>query len=1126
MSLRIIYGRAGTGKSEFCFNEISNLIEKEKKIFIITPEQFSFTAEKKLMNKLKSGATFNAEVITFSRMAYRIINEVGGVESTGLTKSGRAMLIYSILNNQKNNLKFLGKSDENIDICLNALSEFKKHNITIPTLRNEIENTKNIYLKEKIKDITTVYECFENQIAGKYIDDTDLLTILADKIGKTDMFTNSLVYIDEFSGFTSQEYEIIKELIKIAKKVTITVCSDDLNISKNPDTDIFYSNKMTISKIIEIAKECEKESNIEKIKLEEPKRFKKAELIHLEKNIFNNQYEKYCDDQKNINLFLAKNQYSEIENIAKDITKKIRDNAYRYKDIAIITKNIDTYSSQIRAIFKQYNIPAFIDEKRTLSQNPVIQYVISIIEVMNKNWMQDSIFNYIKTGFVNIEQEDIFKLENYCLKWGIKHNKWLKEFKYGMDDESSTIEVQRLEEIRKNIINPLNKLKQSIQREKTAENISKKIYQFLVDQEIEQRLQEKIKELENLGMIDIANEYKESYEILINLLDEITIIFRDDSITFEIYQNLLKIGLKNSGLGKIPEVADQVIVGDVDRSRSHKVKAIYIIGLNDGVFPSVNKDEGFLNDTDRVELKEDGIELAKGTIERLYEDNFNIYKAFSTAEESVNLSYSSTDSEGKSLRPSVLIPKLKKIYPKLQEESDVIRHLDEILTKETTYDELINNIYRLKSGEVISKTWYSVYNYYKNSQEWNQKLQEDLKGLDYTNMPDNINQENIDKLYGNLLTTSVSKLEKYRSCPFSYYLQYGLNLKEKDELKVKSLNTGTFMHETIDQFFEKVREEKISLHEITEEQIKEIVENIINNNLALSKNYIFTSTEKYKLLVTRLKRIVSKAIKYIIETLTQSQFEILGTEVEFGKKGKYKPIELSLENGKKVQIVGKIDRIDIGKNEENKYLRIIDYKSSVKNIDLNEVYAGLQLQLLTYMDAVCKEEDANTAGVLYFSLLDQMIKSDKHMNQEEIEEKIKESFRMKGLILADIKVVKMHDKSLNSGASKLVPAYIDKSGNLSKKTNGITQEQFENLQKYIDKTIKQISNEILKGKIDLKPYYKKGNTPCKYCVYKSICGFKSGFCKNKYNYIGEQSKEEIMDKISQNAMQEMTKKKE
>ena len=1109
MTLRIVYGRAGTGKSEFCYNEISNLINTEK-IYIITPEQFSFTAEKKLMDKISSGATFNAEVITFSRMAYRVLNEVGGVTSTGLTKSGKAMLIYSILNSQKNNLKFLNKSDENIEICLNAISEFKKHGVSVEKLSKEIDSTQNRYLQTKLKDITTIYKKFEEQITGKYIDDTDLLTILAEKLEQTNMFKDSLIYIDEFAGFTSQEYEIIKKLLKCSKKVTVTVCTDEISTNSNPDTDIFYSNKVTLSKVTEL---IEKNEEIEKVKLENSKRFKQEELKHLEENLYENQFKKYNKSQESISIFLAQNQYSEIENIAEDIVKKVRDKKYRYRDIAIITKDIQTYSSQIRAIFNMYGIPVFIDEKRSLSQNPIIQYILSLLEIINKNWSHESTFNYIKTGFLKIDNEDIFKLENYCIKWGIKHNKWTSDFKYGITEESEKQEIKRLNEIRKQIVFPIENLKKNIQKERTAEKISKYLYMFLIEQEIETVLQERIEKLENLGLIDIANEYKESYNIFVNLIDEITTIFKDDNITFDKYVNILKIGLKNSGLGKIPEVADQVIVGDVDRSRSHKVKAIYIIGLNDGVFPIVNKDEGFLNDSDRDILKNDGIELAKGTLDKLYEDNFNIYKAFATAEENLNLSYSSTDQEGKSLRPSILISKIKRIFPKIQEKSDVIVHKDEILTKKTTYEKLINNINRIKSGESIDPIWYSVYKYYKKDKEWSLKLEKDLKGINYTNLPEQINQKNIDKLYGNTLTTSVSKLEKYRSCPFSYYLQYGLNLKEKEQLKIQSLNTGTFMHEIIDQFFKKIKLENLILEDIEEEQIRKLVDEIINENLSLSKNYIFTSTAKYKLLVLRLKRIVTKALKYIIETLTQSQFDILGTEIEFSEKGKYKPIILNLENGKRVEIIGKIDRIDIGKNENGKYLRIIDYKSSIKNIDLNEVYEGLQIQLLTYMDAVCKEEDAMTAGVLYFSLLDQMIKSDKQISQEEIEEKIKANFKMKGLILADIKVVKMHDKTLSSGASKLVPAYVDKSGNLSKKTNGITKEQFEDLQKYINKTIKEISKEILKGKIELKPYYKKGNTPCKYCSYKAICGFNTGFCKNEYNYIGSENKEEILKKM-------------
>ena len=1113
MSFRIIYGRAGTGKSEYCYREIAQKIKKENKILIITPEQFSFTAEKKLMDAIDTQAVFNAEVVTLSRMAYRVISEIGGKNETNLSKCGKAMLIYSILSNNKKELKFLGKTDENVDMLDTAITEFKKHGISVEQLKQEIESQEDIYLKNKLQDLNVVYSGFEEQLAGKYIDETDLLTILAENIDKTDMFKDAVIYIDEFAGFTSQEYHIIEKLIQIAKQVTITICTDGLHEIKNPDTDIFYSNEVTVTKLLEVAQNCD--VKIEEIKLEETYRFKNSELKHLEKNLYENKPQKYNSQIKNIQLFLAKNQYSEIEEVARNVLKLVRDEGYRYRDISIITKNIATYSSLARAIFDKYDIPIFIDENRDLNQNIVIQYILGMLEIFIKNWSYEAVFNYIKTGFSNIEEDDIFKLEKYCLKWGIKQNKWKKEFTYGNYEEKDKADIERLEQIRKDLVTPLMNLKYKIDENKTVEGISKAIYEFLVEQQIYEKVQIKIQELNEIGQIDLANEYESSIQTIIEILDEIVLVFKDDKITIDKYNQILKIGFKNSSLTKIPGTQDQVIMGDVDRSRSHKVKAIFIIGLNDGEFPSVRKDEGFLNDADREVLKQNGIELAKGTIDKLYEDSFNIYKAFTTAEEKLYLLYSSSDMQGKALRPSMLINKIKKIYPMLQEQSDVIERRSEILNKKTTYEELIVNLSKLKEQDSIEKLWYYIYDYYQKNSEWNEKLKQSLKGLEYTNIPDKIDQNNIDRLYGNTLITSISKLERYRSCPFSYYLQYGLKIKPQEELKIQTLNTGTFIHEVIDEFFWTVREVGIKLEEITEEQLSEIINKIIDSKLGQNKNYIFTSTAKYRALVIRLKKIIKKALKYIIGTIVQSRFEVLGTEVEFGEKGKYKPIRLTLEDGKRIEIIGKIDRIDTAQGEDGKYLRIIDYKSSAKNIDLNEVYAGLQIQLLTYLDAACKEEDLMPAGVLYFSMLEQMIKSDKRLEQEEIEEKIRANFKMKGLILADVKVVKLHDKNLQNGNSALVPAYIGKDGKLSeKKTSGVTAEQFKDLQKYMYTIIKQISKEILGGNIDLKPYYKDKKTPCKYCDYKSICSFNMGGCENSYNYIEKKSKEEILSKLS------------
>ena len=1118
--LRLIYGKSGSGKSSYCFSEISKLIEEGKanKIYIITPEQFSFTAERKLMDEMEKigcGAVISAEVLTLSRMAYRVMQEVGGgLES--LSKCGKAMLVYSILSNNQKNLKFLGKSDENIDLSMRAITEFKKHGVSVDDLLSEISGVEDLYLKNKLQDMSLIYKEFEDKISESYIEDTDLLTLLAKNLDKVDLVKNSIIYIDEFSGFTYQEYQVIKEFLRLAKEVNITICTDNLDFNTNPDIDIYYPNKITVKKLLNLAKENDIGLD-DFVHLEKGLRFKTEELQFLSSNLYSNNSTIYGKDVENLSLFLAKNEYSEVENVAKKIEELIRKENMRYRDISIITKNIENYSSLVRAIFREYDIPVFIDEKRDLNQNIIVQYVLSILEVLSKNFSSEAVFSYIKLGFFDYEKEEIFKLENYCNKWGIKQNKWKKDFTYELEIESKKKEVERLNEIRKEIIEPLLKLQEEIKKNRIVKNITIALYNFIINQNIEEKISKKISELEEKDLLDLAKEYKESYEIIIDIFDKMVLIFDDEKITIDKYQKIFKIGLKNSGLGKIPGTADQVILGDVDRSRSHKVRAVFILGLNDGVFPSSNKDEGFLNDSDREILKQDGIELANGTIDNLYEDKFNIYKAFTTAEEKLYLSYSSSDKDGKSLRPSVLISQIKKMFPKMKEESDVINKKYEIVNKKVTYEELIENIAKIKNREKVDEIWYQIYNYYKGQEEWNKKLTSDMQGLNYTNLPEKIKQENIDKLYGNTLKTSISRLEKYRGCPFSYYLQYGLRLKEKETLKIQSFNTGSFMHETIDSFFKVVREEDIDLAQIEEDKILEIVSNIIDESLNLNKNFIFTATAKYKVLVRRLKRIITKALKYIIITIVNSDFEVSGTEVEFGEKGKYEPIILELDNGKKIEITGKIDRIDTAKNEDGKYLRIIDYKSSAKNIDLNEVYAGLQIQLLTYTDAICRKEDIMPAGIFYFSLLEQMANTDKRLNEDEIEEMIRKNFKMKGLIIADVKIIKMNDNTLKSGTSNLVPAGITTKGEINQRnTNGVKQEEFKILQEYIYKTIKDISKEILSGKIDLKPYNKQGKTPCEYCEYKTICGFNPKLNNNKYNYIDKKTKDDILNKMRQN----------
>ena len=559
------------------------------------------------------------------------------------------------------------------------------------------------------------------------------------------------------------------------------------------------------------------------------------------------------------------------------------------------------------------------------------------------------------------------------------------------------------------------KFKKQLAGLKTVKEITTGLYEFLVQNNIYEKLEQKIEELKQNNELEIAKQYELSIKILTDLFDEIVLVLGNKNITFDRYAKILKMGFNQSDLGTIPATADQVIVGDVDRSRSHKVKAVFIIGLNDGSFPSIQKDEGFLDDKDRNILKEQGIELAKGTIEQIYDDNFNIYKAFTTAEEKLYLSYASSDAEGKSLRASILINKIKRIFPNIKEQSDVIERKSEVLLSKTTFDELLVNLRNFTQGEEIEPIWFDVYNYYQAN--YKAKLESAIKALQYKNEPEKLKQNKLEKLYGNTLKTSVSRLEQYQACAFSYYLKYGLKLKEKDSFNVEAVDTGNLMHEVIDSFFERLDELNISVKNIEEEQIKQITEDIVEEKLALKKYDIFNSIPKYRILAQRLKKVITKSMKYIVDSLKYSDFEVLGHELEFKQGGQYEPIIYELKDGKKVEITGKIDRLDIAKTADGNYIRIIDYKSSIKNINLNEVYAGLQLQLLTYLDAACENEEVTPAGALYFNLIDPVLNANPNMTDEEITEELRKQFKMQGLILADSNIVRKMDTNLVSGSS-------------------------------------------------------------------------------------------------------------
>lgn len=1092
--MKIIYGVSGTGKSEYIFNKIKNC--DSEKIYIITPEQFSFTAERRLLDTLEEGATLKAEVLSFERMAYRVIKETMPEIKT-IGKSAKAMIIYDAITANAKDLNFLGKSLENVDTVIKQITEFKKHNITVESLEKQVEKETDTYLKLKLKDMLIMYKALNDRISEGLVDENDILTILAGNLKNSHLFDGATFFIDEFAGFTKQEYSVISSIEEIAKELYITVCTDELRVTKAPEADIFYDNKQTVQSLCKIC-DIDKENQI---KLNEKFKFKNEELAHLEENLYAVPFKKYDKKLEHIKLYLADNQYSEIEYVAGNIVKLVRDKGYRYKDIAVICNNIDTYSSLCKAIFAEYEVPVFIDETKDITQNIFIKYVLSIFEIFTKNWSYEAVFNYIKSGIVSID--NIYELENYCLKWGIQGKKWYEEpwnfeknesIKSGDKDKVDYNQAEeKIKDINFNeeqelIIKPLLELKEKLKGKKSAKRISLEIHTFL------SKVIEEDVYLNNKEII-------EAWKVVSEVLLEIAQIFDEENMSYDQYSKLLKTGLGSKELGQIPQTQDKVIVGDVNRSKTHKVKTVFIIGVNDGVFPSNFSSEGFFNDLDRQNLKEEGLEIAKGTKEKMYEENFNIYKAFTTAEENLYISYSASDFDGGTLRKSLVISKIKRIFPKLEEETKV---KDEVLTKKITFSKLLDNLGK--------EEWTEVYEWYKENKS--EELERATKGLAFTNLAEKLDKENVSKLYGENLRTSVSKMESFRECPFSYYLKYGLKLSDKEKLDIKPIDTGSFMHDTIDEFFKKAKDVK----SMTEEEIKNLVEEIINDKMALGGKFVLTA--KYRNLVQRLKKVITKSLIYIVESLKNSSFDVLGTEISFGR-GKNSPIELTLEDGKKVLIEGKIDRADIAKMPDGNYIRIIDYKSSTRDIDLNKVVAGLQLQLITYTKEVCEKEDAKPAGMLYLPLIEpKIMKNTKTLSKEEIENMIKENYKMSGLVLADVNIIKAMDNALESGKSSTIPVTLNNSGDINySKSSTATKEEFEKLLSYSNNIIKKIAREILEGKIEIRPYYsaKEKSTPCRFCNYKSICQFNPKFKGNNYRYIPNKKKQDVLDEIKKSS---------
>ncbi|MEA4825220.1 MAG: helicase-exonuclease AddAB subunit AddB [Clostridium sp.] len=1123
MSLRFIYGRAGCGKSRYCVEAIKKRLEEgeTKPLILVVPEQFSFQAEKSVVEEVRGTGIINVEVTSFGRMAYRIFNEVGGATRNHMDSSGKLMLVFSIMNRIKDELKvFAASADQQgfVNTISDIITEFKRYDINPEILKSSLDLIEESeLLKDKLSDITRIFEEFEESLHRNYIDNEDELSLLYEKIDESSMFDGAEIWLDEFNSFIPQQYKIIEKLLRKAKRVNVTLCMDYYR--EIDSTDVFAPIKSTEEKLVKLALE-------NSFAIDRPvilnnscmDRFKdNDEIRFLEANYFKYPYKPYMDDTSDIKIIRGLNLYSEVENVAREIIKFSREEGLRFKDIAVISRDLGAYEKIIKTIFDEYEIPYFIDKKKEIDDNPLIILITSAIDIFNKNWSYESVFRYLKSGLINISKEDIDLLENYVMAYGIRgKNKWNSDWEYGSEELS-----EKVNSIRLKTIEPLMKFGSKLKGKKKAEEICLALYNFLCEVGANETIESWVDKFKEEGNQALAKEYSQIWNMVIELLDQVVEIFKEDKLELKEFVKIISLGFGEHKMGLIPPSLDEILVSDVERVRTHAVKLLYIVGVNDGIFPAVSKDEGILTDADRDRLRKMDIEIAEDTKSKTFEEQFLIYRTLTITGKYLRICYSIGDFEGKALRPSIIVSRLKSIFKNIAEEGEVLEenneNLDLISREIPTFNKLVSILRKDNEKVKESVLWKEVFDWYSRNDKWKDRLKTIFSAVAYTNDVEKISEEKIRKLYGDKLYFSVSRLEKYVECPFAYYVQYGLKAKERKMFAISAPDLGTFMHSVIDEFSKTVDKNSITWYEIDKKWCQDTVSKIVDEKAKETSGGIFDSSPRYRYFTERLKRVLIKTILVIIEHLKRSGFQPMGYEIGFDEGGTYPPIEIELSNGEKVKLIGRIDRVDKLDLEGKDYYRIIDYKSGNKDFKLSDVYYGLQIQLLTYLDAILRNEEIREkypvipGGVLYLRIDDPIIKGSRNISDEEIEKEIMKALKMKGLLLADPKIIKEMDREIE-GSSLIIPARINKGGDLGKSSVG-TEEQFKMLREHVKDNLVKTCEEMLKGEIKIKPYKSNDATACDFCTYSSICQFDNNFDGNSYKVIDEKKDEEVWEML-------------
>ena len=1120
MAVRYIIGGTGKGKSELCFKKIVAEAEKNlnKNYFVIVPEQFTLQTQRDLVRLSSSKAIMNIDVLSFMRLAYRIFEELDIKEKLILEDTGKNMVVRKLLGGLKKELKFygnlVGRQGFTEDIK-SLLSEFMQYGVTPDKLMEIEKETSSDVLAAKLHDAVLIYKAFNEYKKEKYIPAEQILDVLAKEIGKSKLLDKAVICFDGYTGFTPVQFKVIDLLMAKAEDLffTLTISKEDYDGGGDEKFRLFHLSKDTIRRINKVAGD-------RGVKIASPVAAdfdgKVKELNHIESRIFRYPVKTIKQENNAINISICKNPKEEAERIVPEILSLVRDEGMRFKEIAVVTGDIEEYGEVVFDTLSKSGLPCFLDSKKTIADNPFVEYIKASILVIEENFSYDSVMRYLRSGFSNVDIDEVDIFENYILKKGIKGYKRYSKSFIKNDPVEEEKAADHIRELIVSTFDPLYRIFKSKKAE--AADFVKALYEFIAVSGSEKKLLDMSVDFEEKNKMIAAKEYSSCYKIVMSVFEKLYELLGDEKLSIEEFRNILESGFAEGKAGFIPTGLDRIVIGDVERTRLKDIKVLFCLGFNEGNVPKAGQTRGIITDLEKEKLASFDVELAPTAKDRSFREQFYIYMLFSKPKEKLYVSYSSVDMEGKQLKPSYFVDRLKRIFEKGSTECDKDNSLLDKIRKDGGMELILEAVRnkQLEDNEVISLIKY----YQSNPCDKYEKIIAGAFAKAHSNSLESYIAKN---LYGEL-RGSVTRLELFSSCAYAHFIKHGLKLKERKEFELRPMDIGNVLHEALERFAKKVIDRGESFASLS----GETREAIQAESIAETFNYgddIFNASFRNNYQTKRLIRLTDRAVRTVLSQLRSGNFMPIGIEEEFVTKG----------------FKGRIDRIDsvlsdylpdgrlLMESEKYKgfnkaeYIRVIDYKSGNKALNLDRAYYGLDLQLFTYLDYVRKELGKKEghrnnmiipSGAYYFHIDDPII------DFGQGEDDILKSMRLDGITLGGKHHISLVDEDMAdknglkaSAESKVIKLKTKKDGEPSSLTKLYSRGEIDSLIDNASFEIEKFKKEILAGKITPHPYSLGSEKGCDYCEYKGLCGFDLKLSGYNYNRLKAIDKSKFFEEV-------------